>query len=228
MNPATIESLASALESIATVAALAAAGWWTFRLFVQKREKYPRARTTHNLALLGGVGGHRLLRLTVKLENLGSVLIELCSGKVLVQCVRPTPDAWAAAILRGDALPRVDGHELPWPILEEITLNWGDDGYRIEPLESDELHFDLALASTIEAVQIYTYFKNVTEKRRELGWNCTTIQNVPKGDECAEQTAETARAQTAATSEVPHSATRTAEGRYQTGATEARSTKTGG
>lgn len=176
MKATTLESLASAAESIATVLALAAAGWWTFLLFIKKREKHPRARTTHSLVPLGELEGYRLMRVSVKIENLGGVLVDLCRGKVVVQAVRPLPDAWTATIQRGEDLPRGDAYEFPWPRLKEFPLEWGDNGYRIEPLESEEFHFDVVLGSCVEAVQIYSYFQNVTEKRREIGWNCTTVK----------------------------------------------------
>lgn len=197
MSFADFSSLVSALESIATIVALAAAGWWTFVLFVQKREKYPRARTTHDLRLLCEIDDYRILRVSVKLENLGNVLIELRSGRVSIQAIRPVPDDWKASILQGQAIPRVEGREFEWPDIEEFPLEWGDNGYRIEPLESEEFHFDLKIADTIEAVQIYSYFKNVTEKR-ESGWNCTTVKVIPVGDVYDKESASSTHPQTAA------------------------------
>ena len=221
MNIADFKSLVEALESIAKLIALAAAGWWTFVLFVQKREKYPRARTTHSLVLLDKIDGYRLLRLAVKIENLGNVLIELRSGSVSIQAVRPLPDAWKAAILRGEVLPRVDGREFQWPDLDKFLFDWGENGYRIEPLESEEFHFDLTLAATIEAVQIYSYFKNVTERSKELGWNCTTVKSVPRGDNGGEQTANSTHPQTAAGSSEVARFPGTAQGPDQAGTTKA-------
>jgi hypothetical protein len=197
MSFADFKSLISILESIAKIVALAAAGWWTFVLFVQKREKHPRARTTHSLIVHGKIGGHALLRVSVKLENLGNVLIKLRSGRVSIQAIRPLPDAWKAAVLEGETIPRIEGREFEWPDIEEFPLEWGNDGYRIEPLESEEFHFDLKIADTIEVVQVYSYFKNVTEKR-ESGWNCTTVKVIPLGDDDGEQTANSIHLQAAA------------------------------
>lgn len=193
MNIADFKSLVSAGESIAKIGGLIAAGWWTFLLFVQKREKYPRARTTHSLIVLGKVDGYRLLRLAVKVENLGNVLIELRQGRVSMQAIRPVSAAWKSAILHGDSIPRVEGREFAWPDLEKFPLEWGDDGYRIEPLESEEFRFDLTIADTVEAIQIYSYFKNLTVKDTELGWNCTTVEIIPGESDNGEQTASSTR-----------------------------------
>lgn len=222
MKLATFESLASIVESVATVVALAAAGWWTFLLFVKKREKYPRARTTHSLLFLGEMENHKLVRLTIKVENLGNVLLDLCKGKVHLKIVRPVPDSWRELILHGELLPRVDGYEFQWPDLEEspeFALEWGKNGYRLEPLESEEFHFDLELPDAIEAIQIYSYFTNITEKRRELGWNCTTVQPIPGGDNIGKQTAASLGTDTKTagssegTLEATQAATRTSEAR---------------
>lgn len=177
----TLASFASAVESLATVIALAAAGWWTFLLFVRKRERYPRARTTHSLIFLDEVDCYKLWRLSVKVENLGNVLIDLCRGRVRIQAIRPAPEELKQALLRGEELPRVEGYEFPWPEVDKFALEWGNNGYRIEPLESEEFHFDFRLTGSVEAVQIYSYFQNLTEKRKEIGWNCTTVQNIQGG-----------------------------------------------
>jgi hypothetical protein len=181
IEPVTVESLASAVESLATVIALAGAAWWTFLLFVKKRERYPRARTTHSLILLDEVECYSLLRLSVKVENLGNVLLDLCRGRVRIQVVRPAPEEMRQALLRGEDLPRVEGYEFSWPDMDKFTLEWGKNGYRIEPLESEEFYFDFKVAIDVEAVQVYSYFQNVTEKRKEIGWNCTTVQDVQGG-----------------------------------------------
>jgi hypothetical protein len=227
MNVADFKSLVSVLESIAKIAALGAAGWWTFVLFVQKREKYPRARTTHSLVLLGKIGGHNILRLSVKVENLGNVLIDLRRGRVSIQSVRPMPDAWKEAILEGGTISRIDGGEFPWPNLDDFPFEWGENGYRIEPLESEEFHFDLTLGIAIEAVQVYSYFKNLTEKGRELGWNCTTVQPIPRGDDYGEQTASSTHPQAAAESTEAARCSGSAQAHNQTGATEANATEAG-
>lgn len=198
MSFADFKSFVAVAEPIAKIIGFAVAGWWTFVLFIQKREKYPRARTTHSLMLLGKIGGYRLLRLAVKIENLGNVLIELREGRVSIQAIRPLSDEWKVAILHGEAIPRIEGREFAWPDLEKFPFEWGDDGYMIEPLESEEFHFDLTLADTIEAIQVYSYFKNVTAKGKELGWMCTTIQTIPGGDDYGEQTASPTRSDSGA------------------------------
>jgi hypothetical protein len=180
MKIADFESLSSSAESITTIIALVIGAWWTYLIFIRKREKYPRVQTTHSLLVLGELAGRDLVRVSVKLENVGDVLLSLAKGLVRVQIVRPVPSIWQAQVENGATLQRTEEYEFQWPLWDEFPLAWGEAGYRIEPKESDEFHFDLSLDSTVEAIQVYSYFQNVSEKRRELGWNCTTVQSISR------------------------------------------------
>lgn len=174
------ESLSSSAESIATIIALIIGAWWTYLIFVRKREKYPRAKTTHSLLSLGEVAGKTLVRVSVKVENVGDVLLSLTTGLVRIQIMRPVPSTLQAQIENGGTLQRTKEQEFQWPLWDEFPLAWSEAGYKIEPKESEEFHFDSSLDNTVEAVQVYSYFQNVLEKRRELGWNCTTVQPIKR------------------------------------------------
>lgn len=183
MKLSDVESIAAAAESIITVFALLVGGWWSYQLFVRKREKYPRAKTTHSLCSLGRVPGKKLIRVSVKVENAGGVLLMLDKGTVCIYTVQPLPEDWHISALAGKTPPRGDHCEFEWPLVEEFELNWQAGNYRIEPQESEDFHFDVAVEESIQSLQIYSYFRNVTEKKKELGWNCTTIQVLDKETE---------------------------------------------
>jgi hypothetical protein len=174
------KTLAETLQAVVTIVAIVLGGIWTYILFVKKREKYPRARTVHRIVTLGSVNGRWVIRILVRIENIGSVLLCLDEGEVVVQNLFPLPPEWGDKLKDGLQLERKE-FEYDWPSLDKFLLEWGDKGYIIEPQESDEFHFDLHVDSSVQRVQVYSYVKNLTQKKREVGWNCTTIHSLPGG-----------------------------------------------
>lgn len=52
-----IKDFASVVQSLGIYIGLIVGGYWTYRVFIQNRQKYPRANLTHKmiLALVGAV-----------------------------------------------------------------------------------------------------------------------------------------------------------------------------
>ena len=68
--------------------------------------------------------------------------------------------------------------EAGWPLLNESRLRFGKGKREIEPGETDEVHFDFVLDSDVQIIVVYSYFKNVTKKRREIGWHATSTYDL--------------------------------------------------
>jgi len=180
MTPLTLDqwkTVAGIAESVAKIVALAVGGSWTYMLFVKKRTEFPRAEVTHGCAAYPIDGERSVLRVTVTVKNKSDVLLQITSGRVMVQQIAPFTDA------RED-LPRGfagagDTYEYPWPPLGDRALEYAADRYlEVEPGESEAIDFDVFVKSGIRVVQVYTYLKNVSKREREIGWNCTSIHRL--------------------------------------------------
>ena len=151
--PTTFEALAN----VAQVIAFAAAGWWTYRLFVRQRHARQRANLTHKLTELGVVELDRIVRVEVAVQNIGNVILIPPKGAVKLYQVRPVPGdiapALAVARTTSDASKdRPPDCEFPWPRLRKTTFVLGDDNMVLEPGESDSLACDFAIPLAVNAV----------------------------------------------------------------------------
>jgi hypothetical protein len=176
----TIEQWKSVLglaESFAKIAALIVGGSWTYLLFIKKRTAFPRAEVVHTCAAYPIDGQRSVLRVTLTVKNKSDVLLQIISGRVLVQQIAPFADA-AAELPMGFA-GQGDTFEYSWPPIGDRVFEYASDRYlEVEPGESDAIDFDVFIEGTVRVVQIYSYLKNVTKKNRELGWNCTSIHRL--------------------------------------------------
>lgn len=189
------------------VLAAVVGGWLAYRTY---RRSFPRCSVEHHLAYRR-LDDRLALRVSVKLTNVGLVLLTLRSGEIRLL------DMSASAVAQEfppDPPTRV---EHAWPELGSYRLTFrpasdspkdppakiGDDartrdglkiGTRmIEPGERDELEFDFVFRpdKTVDAVTVYTYFENkkvstslvgkILGKSKPFGWNTTTLHTL-EGD----------------------------------------------
>lgn len=174
--PTTLVDLASTVVAVATTTAIVMGACWFFR----QRQRYPRARLEHDVFSRALSGDRSLVRATVRVVNLGNVLIELKSADVWLQQLSPCP-ASVEEQLSNQGLNRKDG-ELPWTPLDEVKRSWRSDEREIEPQENDEFYFDFVIDGAIDVILVNSYFKNMAKRQRgwlfarsrEIGWNKTT------------------------------------------------------
>lgn len=169
------ETWANVLQAIATTMAIFAAGVWSYMLFVRQRQRFPRAEVSHHVWCADLPYGRKLLRIRVRVENIGSVLVRLVDGFIQVQQIYPIP----AQIVR-DIAQRVDPvpdgcFEADWPEVGRRDCDWTEEPHEIEPSEFDEFHFDFVIAGEVLRVQIYSHFRNVLKGTRRIGWNHTSV-----------------------------------------------------
>lgn len=181
----------SILQSLATTIAIFIAGFWTYRLFIQRRQRYPRAKITHLLLFRIPIGGEKVvLRVTVRIENSGEVLLKLASGRVWVQQVQPLPPHFLKEVDRTNDLITTEENEYEWPLLSECNFDWSEIDQEVEPGESDEIHCDFVVDANVRSILVYSYMKNESKKRRglvpwkkrEIGWNTTTWHDFSTSD----------------------------------------------
>jgi hypothetical protein len=183
----TFENIAAALESCFTIIALFVGAYWTWHLFVRKREDYPRARISHTVRVIAGEGRVKLVRLAFVIENNGTVLLPLAKIEIKVQQLKPLPVAWMAALHNAGAVGRAD-HELDWPVLFEDAVDCS--AYELEPGEREDLQFDLELSCTVKLVQVYSHMPNRAKVKRGIGWNCTSIHALKEEEDHGEVVVE--------------------------------------
>lgn len=172
----TLVDITSIAAAAATTAAIVVGGWW----FIRRRQRYPRATLEHDVHSTTLPGDRWLVRATVRVANLGNVLIELKSANVRLQQLAPCPASVEEQLSNGE-LKRDDG-ELQWTLLDEINCSWRSGDREIEPQESEDFYFDFVVDSPVDAVLLYSYFKNIAKRQtgklfarnREIGWSKTT------------------------------------------------------
>ncbi len=168
------------VKSAFTVLGILVGGFWTYMLFVRKREKYPRAKITHSVTHNVLPGDHRLLHVVAIVTNVGGVLLSLESGITRVQQMLPVPPEFLNVVReRGDPIKEGDTEYL-WPSLGERRMHWEKNPRELEPGENEEIHYDFVIDSEATRVEIYSYFKNTAKHRREIGWHLTTLYNLKK------------------------------------------------
>ncbi len=169
------------LQSLFTVAAIVVGGIWTYLLFVRKRQRFPCANITQQIWHYPLSDRKVLLRVTVRICNKGEILLSLASGFTRVQQVIPcSADLCKSIGEREDAADQSEP-EVEWPLLAEQKPAFAKGKREIEPGETDELHFDFAIDPDVQVVVVYSYLKNVKKRRREIGWNATTVYELRSG-----------------------------------------------
>jgi len=166
------------LQGVVTIVAIAVGGAWAYLLFVRRRQKYPRANLTQDLRCYPLRDNKLLLRATVRICNESEVLLSLASGLSRVQQVLPCTEDLVASLAKRIHDDDACEPEVEWPLLEEWKVAFKKGEREIEPGESDELHFDFVVDSDVQVVVLYSYLKNVRKRKREIGWNVTSIYDL--------------------------------------------------
>ncbi|MCD4674576.1 MAG: hypothetical protein K8S18_01080 [Desulfobacula sp.] len=178
MDLTIIKNLIDIIESIVTIIAILAGGIWSYRLFIKKRLKYPRANISNQVFHRCLSEDKVLLHVVTTISNTGDVLISIISGITWIQQMTPLHTNVIDSIKIG-INPVLQGKtEIDWPLLEEQKFEWKKGKFEIEPGENDQIHYDFILDSYVETVKIYSFYKNVMKHGRELGWSVTTIYDL--------------------------------------------------
>lgn len=178
-----LRSLATCMASVqscATVIALIVGGIWTYKLFIQRRQRFPRATVEHHVTERDLPGEKRLLRVVTKITNTGEVLLSLETGRTWIQQVLPVPKDIADQLERHHDPVEAGETQIQWPLIGEREIDWSRSPCEIEPGETDELHFDFVVGSKVQTVEIYSYLENVQKRDRTIGWTVSTIHDTGK------------------------------------------------
>jgi len=181
------KDLMSVIQAIATTIAIFIGGFWTYFLFVKKRQKFPRASISHQIFHKPLLQEKALLNVKTVLSNSGDVLLSLESGEVRVQQILPLPTDIASLIGEGqDPVPKYKT-EVDWPLIGVRSFAWEKGKCEIEPGENDHFVSDYVVNADVQLVTVYSYFKNTRKRKRDIGWGVTTVYQIDRSREQNEE-----------------------------------------
>lgn len=173
-----IHNVVATIQACVAIVALFIGGVWGYWLFVQNRQRYPRASIGHQIIHRPIADGKLLLHVTVDISNPGSVLLSLISMQTRVQQVRPLSAKLAESIQQGLEPVKVGHTEIDWPLIDSRELKMEKNKFEIEPGEHQEIQFDFILDSEVQTVLVYSYLENQVKREREIGWDSTILYDL--------------------------------------------------
>jgi hypothetical protein len=163
----------SAWVDLVQAGAIIVGGLWAYMLFVRGRQKYPRASLTHQIMHKPLNEEKGLLRVKTQISNPGVIVLRMTHARVEVQQVLPLGAELES--LEEEDFSNPERREIPWPLISSRSSEWQRKEFEIEPGEADEVIWDFLLPREIETIAVYSYFRNVKKRFRDIGWGLTTL-----------------------------------------------------
>lgn len=173
------------ISKLATLASLIVGAIWTYLLFIQRRQKFPRVVLEHEVIFVPSDQNVHVIRVKVTVRNIGEVLVVLTQGFTRVQQLLPTNPITHGHQTGTLELAVTPGfREIPWPQIAETQVSFPEPYVEIEPHEHHEFLFDFALPAKTHVVSIHTHFANETRDLegypKQYGWSRTSHCNLRK------------------------------------------------
>lgn len=145
---------------------------------MHRRGEFPRANITHKIIDRRIEDDKIFLRVDVSIANVGDVLLQIEHGIVRVNQILPVPEDLLEAINASGGTDDFNDSETKWPNLVACEQDWIIEMFEIEPTETDEVNYDFVVPFGVKTVEVYTYFRNVKKRPREIGWGHTSIHEI--------------------------------------------------
>ena len=170
MTVSDFKDLAEIASSLATVVAFVLGGVWTYLLFVQNRERFPRAALSQEVSSFALDDHWRVVRVCIHVQNAGKVLLPI--RRVECRLLQVLPLAGSLASKTSDPMALIESgkRRIPWPMLDDRVWTHAVGEVALEPGETETLRCDFVIENSTRVVQIYSYVENVTKK--VIGWSC--------------------------------------------------------
>jgi hypothetical protein len=169
--------------------AVIAAGWWTYKRFIEGRPSIARAKIDAAVVVLEEHAGVTFLRANVSVKNTGPVRIKLSEVSVELQRIRPLP-AKLVEHITDSMKPPISQRQFHWTpaaldvgfhIVRHVLPTAEDkEPIDIEREQVEHLGFDFCIGDEIERFILYAFFRNETKKsffgskKRAPGWTSET------------------------------------------------------
>jgi hypothetical protein len=162
--------------SIFTIAAIIIGGIWAYMLFVKKRENVPHVEIEHELYHCEMPYEKYLLRLSLIIRNIGTVLLEVRHLKIKVKQIKPC-NIEVLDIIKNVEYPIRKGEDLlPWRVLYDKHIELEEGKYHeIEPGEEDYRYYEFIIPMNTENVIVSTHIRYRYENEIDFGWQRTTV-----------------------------------------------------
>lgn len=164
------------LQAIATIAALAVGGVWTYRLVIVQRQEEPRLKIEHKISQHKLPSGETLLSIDEMLSNPGTTLVALRSSEIRIIPLLPLPPGVAKEASGQDDLPNIVRSPDKWPVLKVAQRQFPDGERLLEPGEEDQMHSEFTLPAKIQVICVASYVEN--PKNPKVGWQRITIYDI--------------------------------------------------
>jgi hypothetical protein len=190
-----IESIASIVQSVATAIAFVIGGWWTWFIFIRSRQRYPKVKVSHSFFQSPIDDDWRLFRVSLRVDNLSSVLVGIGKAEMRLLRLKPWPSEIEATIkLRAGSkelsqykdlldhqnMLATDHADFGWPVIAARSVHPAK--VEIEPNESETFHFDFVIDRRWQAVHVYSYVDNPSKRRKRIGWPLTSTFDFAQGE----------------------------------------------
>ncbi len=166
----------------ATSIAIIVAGVWSYLRFVQNRQRYPRANVEHCISHRPFAQDKVLLHVVVIITNVGEILLSLITLETRIQQVLPISGQVLDVVANGRSPVPEGKTEVDWPPVDSHKLCLEGETCEVEPAESQEFHHDFVVGAEIRTVAVYTHIMNEKKRARELGWEATTLYDLPASE----------------------------------------------
>ena len=177
-NTSQLKETVDIIQSVLTFFAIAVSGVWGYWLFVQKRQRYPRASIKHDITHMPIANDKLLLHVSVTIFNKGDILLSLESMETRIQQMLPLSDEVLDSVAKGHKLVSEGETEHIWPTLDSRESRWEKGQREIEPNESQDIHYDFIIDAEIQVIQVYSFLVNETKRGHEIGWDLTTLYDL--------------------------------------------------
>jgi len=191
-----IKQIAESVKPAIEIAAIIIGGVWSYLLFIKNRQSRPKAKISHLIYSERLNDQKILLRVELKISNIGNVLLQIQSCKTWIQQLTPLDMDKLKLIEEGKNLVSEEKHEADWGLIDGVEIFYKENKAavkksdiktvvenfvpQIEPGEEDFIYFDFTIDANVQTILIYSYLRNSSIRRRDFGWSLCTIYNISK------------------------------------------------
>ncbi len=171
-------NLITIIQRTLTTLAIIIGGFWSYLLFIRKRQKYPRANLSHTSISKQLTKEKILLHVSIQIFNPGEVLLSLRKGEVWIQQILPPTPELLTYIEQGNDPVMERETEIKWHLLCERSSTWKKNRLEIEPGETHSLNYDFIIDSRITCIEIHSRYWNIMKAKRDFVWSLVTIHDL--------------------------------------------------
>lgn len=169
-------------KDFAAIFGTLAAGIMSIAAFVNYRRRragYPRKEMTHEMLHRRVCSDKRFVRVTIRVKNVGEVLLRLAAARITLRRVLPVQDEFYEMMVSGVRQPTDESQEIQWPLLGYRSWMWPKSQTDLEPGETETIIGDFIIDSDIKTVESYSFvvdYSAITDP--PVGWRLAEIHDI--------------------------------------------------